>query len=221
MIKTSLSALALAVLLLAAATGAQAHPHGWIDLGVAVRFDEQGRVTALEQRWRMDPFYSLVVMEELAADASDASMEQRLDRLGLEIRDNLAAQQYFTELRHGQQPVAFGEVENYSVRRRDDRLVFSFLLPLATPLAPGDMPLRYRVFDPSYYIEVVHEADDGEPRPQALTLRGAAKGCSARIVPADPDPARVAEAAQLDIDETAEPGLGRFFAETGEVTCQS
>ncbi|WP_242458020.1 DUF1007 family protein [Halomonas sp. YLGW01] len=221
MIKTPLLALALTVLLLGTAPEARAHPHGWIDLGVVVHFDQQGRVTALEQRWRMDPFYSLVVMEELAADASETSMEQRLDRLGLEIRDNLAAQQYFTELSHGGQPLALGDVENYSVRRRDDRLVFSFLLPLATPLAPGDMPLRYRIFDPSYYIEVVHEADDEGPRMDALTLRGAADDCAARIISADPDPARVAEAAQLDIDETAEPGLGRFFAETGEVTCQS
>lgn len=221
MIKTPLLALALMVLLLGTSPEAKAHPHGWIDLGVAVRFDERGRVEALEQRWRMDPFYSLVVMEELAAADDDASMEQRLDGLGLEIRDNLAARQYFTELTHGERSVPLGEVEAYSVRRRDARLVFSFVLPLEVPLAPGDTPLRYRVFDPSYYLEVVHEADDEVPRADALTLRGAPDGCTTRIVQADPDPAKVAQAAQLDVDETAEPGLGRFFAETGEVSCQA
>ena len=218
--RTASFALALLVLL-APVGGAQAHPHGWIDLGVAVQFDDQGRVVALAQRWRMDPFYSLVMMEELAAEEGANSMEERLDRLGLEIRDNLAAQQYFTELTHGQRPLEVAEVENYSIRRQEGRLVFSFLLPLVTPLAPGTTPLRYRVFDPSYYIEVVHEADDEVPRANALTLRGAAEGCDAHIIKADPDPAKVAQAAELDIDESGEPGLGRFFAETGEVTCRA
>ncbi|WP_245184459.1 DUF1007 family protein [Halomonas salinarum] len=219
--RISLLGLVLMALLFGSAGVAHAHPHGWIDLGMTVQFDDRGRVTALQQRWRMDPFYSLVVMEELAAEESTDSMEERLDLLGLEIRDNLATREYFTEIDHGGRPVAVGDVEDYSIRRQGDRLVFSFLLPLEKPLALGDAPLRYQVFDPSYYIEVVHEAEDEMPRDDALTLRGVGEACNARIIAADPDPAKVAMAAQLDADETAEPGLGRFFAETGEVACEA
>lgn len=218
--RTLLFVLPLMALLLGPVADAHAHPHGWVDLGVTVQFDDQDRVAALEQRWRMDPFYSLVLMEELAAVESEKSMEERLDQLGLEIRNNLASQHYFTELSYDGHSVPLGEVHDYSIRRQGGRLVFSFLLPLAEPLALDGAPLRYRVFDPSYYIEVLHEAKDETPRADALTLRGAPEGCSGHILPADPDPAKVAMAAQLDVDETSEPGLGRFFAETGEIACE-
>ena len=42
-----------------------AHPHGWIDLSVRVITNDEGVATGLHQAWRMDPFYSLVVFEEL------------------------------------------------------------------------------------------------------------------------------------------------------------
>lgn len=203
---------------------AQAHPHGWIDLRMRVVFDAQGHVVALQQAWLMDPFYSLVVREELEAMKKGTSMAQRLDHLGTEIRDNLADQHYFTELSYAGRPVALGEVADYTTRLADERLEFSFVLPLAEPLAlseavAGNEALRYKVYDPTYYIEVVHMAENAVPSPQALALTGAAPECRTTIIPADPDPAKVMQAAMLDVNDTGEAGLGRFFAETGEVVC--
>ncbi|WP_431025055.1 DUF1007 family protein [Halomonas sp. H5] len=197
----------------------QAHPHGWIDLGVRVILDDQGRVEALHQRWRMDPFYSLVLLEELGRAQGDEPMEARLDQLGLEIRDTLAPQGYFTEVSHGGDALALGEVSEYTVMERGGRVEFIFLLPLDEPRPLGEATLRYRVFDPTYYIEVVHEADDRAPREDALVVGGDHE-CETRILPADPDPAQVAEAARLDTDDQAPEGLGRYFAETGEIQCR-
>ncbi|MBF8222930.1 DUF1007 family protein [Halomonas sp. 328] len=199
--------------------GAQAHPHGWIDLSVRLILDDQGRVEALHQRWRMDPFYSLVLLEELGRAEGDEPMEARLDQLGLEIRDTLATQGYFTELSRDGEPLALGEVSEYTVMERGGRVEFIFLLPLAEPRLLGEATLRYQVFDPTYYIEVVHEADDRAPREDALVV-ASAHDCETRILPADPDPAKVAQAARLDITDEAPEGLGRYFAETGEVQCR-
>ncbi|PXX95066.1 hypothetical protein CR157_19445 [Halomonas sp. LBP4] len=196
---------------------AQAHPHGWIDLRMRLMFDDEGRLEALYQSWRMDPFYSLVVLEELGQAEGEGGLEAGLDRLGVEIRDNLAPQGYFTELRLDGEVVALGEVNEYTVMERGGRVEFVFLLPLAEPLVLGGETLRYQVFDPSYYIEVVHEDDDGTPRDDALVVSG--RECTTGILPADPDPERVMEASMLDVTDEAEPGLGRYFAETGEVTC--
>ena len=148
---------------------ARAHPHGWIDLSVRVITDDQGMVSGLHQTWRMDPFYSLVVFEELQ-QVENASLEEGLDQLGKEIRDNLAL-------------------------------------------------LTYQVFDSTYYIEVVHEEEGGQPRDDALILHGE-PSCELSILPADPDPELVMQAALLDKDESGEPGLGRYFAETGQVDCR-
>lgn len=196
---------------------ARAHPHGWIDLRMRLMFDDEGRLEALYQSWRMDPFYSLVVLEELGQAAGEAGLEAGLDQLGVEIRDNLAPQGYFTELRLDGEEVTLGEVSEYTVMERGGRVEFVFLLPLAEPLALGEETLRYQVFDPSYYIEVVHEDDDDTPLDDALVVNG--RECTTGILPADPDPERVMEAAMLDVTDEAEAGLGRYFAETGEVTC--
>jgi ABC-type uncharacterized transport system substrate-binding protein len=209
------------VLLLVTAGGvspAYAHPHAWIDLGMRLVFDDRGRLEALHQAWRLDPFSSLVILEELGQAPGGDGLDAGLDRLGAEMRDNLSGHGYFTELHHGEVEVALGEVEEYTVMARGERVEFVFLLPLEAPLSLEGETLRYRVFDPSYYLEVVHEAGDDGPSPEALRI-GEMPGCETRILPADPDPERVAEAARLDVDDTAPEGLGRYFAETGEVRC--
>ncbi len=197
---------------------ANAHPHGWIDLSVRVITDDQGVVTGLHQTWRMDPFYSLVVFEELQ-QVENASLEAGLDQLGKEIRDNLATENYLTEVRINGELQALGEVSEYTALERDGRLTFMFILPLEAPQPLTEAMLSYQVFDPTYYIEVVHEEEGGQPREDALILNGE-PSCELSILPADPDPERVMQAALLDKDESGEPGLGRYFAETGQIDCR-
>lgn len=203
---------------LLASHDARAHPHGWIDLSVRVITDDEGVVSGLHQTWRMDPFYSLVVFEELQ-QVENASLEEGLDQLGTEIRDNLSGEHYLTEVRINDEPQALGEVSEYTAMERDGRLVFMFILPLESPQPLADATLTYQVFDPTYYIEVVHEEEGGQPRDDALILQGE-PACELSVIAADPDPERVMQAALLDKDESGEPGLGRFFAETGQVDCR-
>jgi len=211
--------LGLAILLSLWPLLAAAHPHGWVDVSVQVMTDAQGRAEALQQRWRLDPFYSQLLLEELRAAEGEASMEARLDRLGVEIRHNLAPKHYFTHVTQDGRSVALGEVDDITTLARDGRVELMFRLPLAEPLPLDEAPMRYRIYDPTYYLEVLHEADDEAPRPDALRVAGA--DCTTRILAADPDPAKVAEAASLDRGEQGSEGLGRFFAETGEVQCDA
>ena len=209
---------ALVVGSLLASPLAMAHPHGWIDMSVRVITNDDGAVTGLHQTWRMDPFYSLVVMEELQ-QVPGTSLEQGLDQLGSEIRNNLAAQHYFIEVRIGSEKQSFGDVTEYTALERDGRLTFMFILPLTSPQPLSGQVLEYQVFDPTYYIEMVHEEEGDEPSPQALILNGE-PDCTLSVLPADPDPEKVLQASLLDVDEEGEPGLGRHFAETGRVDCR-
>lgn len=195
---------------------ALAHPHGWVDYRVILHFDDRSNVTALEQVWVMDPFYSLTLTEELSRAEGDESMEQRLDMLGDEIAQNLRGENYLTHVTHAGEPVALDDLRDYTIRQNDDqRLVFRFVLPLAEPLALGGSPLAWQVYDDTYYIEFLYDQDTDTP----IALQDAPADCTSRVIPADPDPQRVADAAALDRDATAPSGLGRFFAETGELTC--
>lgn len=212
--------LAAAALLCLAASGlAQAHPHGWIDLRMRLVVDDEGRLTGLHQSWRMDPFYSLVVLEELGQAGGEDGLEAALDQLGGEIRDNLVPHGYYTELRLGDDKLTFDPVNDYTVLERGGRVEFIFLLPLADPQPLAGRTLSYQVFDPTYYIEMVHEDGDGAPAEASLRV-GGELDCETRIHQPSPDPELVMRAAMLDVDDEAEPGLGRHFAETGEVTCR-
>lgn len=199
---------------------AVAHPHGWIDLSVKVISDDQGRVTALEQHWRLDPFYSLVVMEELG-QVEDASLEQGIAALGRQMRDNLVPLGFFTEIYLDGKPIETAEVSEYTTRLSNDRLVFMFRLPLATPQPLAGSQLSYQIYDPTYYLEVVHEADTQQRiDADALTVQQSSPECALSVTSADPDPEVVMRAAMLDVDEQGEPGLGRYFAETGVIDCR-
>ncbi|MFB9146028.1 DUF1007 family protein [Halomonas alkalicola] len=210
---------AVALLCFAMSGLAHAHPHGWIDLRMRLVVDDEGRLTGLHQSWRMDPFYSLVVLEELGQAGGDDGLEAALDQLGSEIRDNLVPYGYYTELYAGDQKQAFDAVNDYTVLERGGRVEFIFLLPLAEPQPLAGQTLRYQVFDPTYYIEMVHEEEERVPAEDAL-LVGGELACETLIHQPSPDPELVMRAAMLDVTDEAEPGLGRHFAETGEVTCR-
>lgn len=192
---------------------ARAHPHAWIDLRISVVFDEQDRVTALRQVWRIDPFYSLVLVEEMAEEAEGDTMEEKMTDIGNRMIDNLGPYDYFTEVRHGEQRVRGATVSEHRLQRNQGRLELHFTLNLETPLDPAAGTLHYAVFDPSYYIEILHDPD------AAVTLQGASERCGLHIVQPRPDPAVVARAAALDAGQTGEPGLGRHFTERAEVRC--
>ncbi|HSP00708.1 MAG TPA: DUF1007 family protein [Thioalkalivibrio sp.] len=195
------------------AAPAQAHPHAWIDLRIAVVFDEAGRITALRQFWRIDPFYSLVLAEEMSTDAVGDTLDEKMADIGTRMIENLGPYQYFTEIRHAGQPLTDAAVGDYGLSNQAGRLELAFTLTLPEPVDPEAGAFTYAVFDPSYYIEILHDPD------ATVALEGASERCALRIRQPRPDPAVVARAAALDADQSGEPDLGRHFTEHGEVTC--
>ncbi|MBS3785518.1 MAG: DUF1007 family protein [Gammaproteobacteria bacterium] len=206
------------LLLIALPQWVNSHPHGWIDIRVNVVMNEAGQLAALEQRWKMDPFYSLALIEELNLLGATGKSEA-LRLMADEIQQNLTAEQYNTEAEINDTRLAFGPVETYELAEIEQQIVFMFTLPLSTPISMQAATLQYQIFEPTYFLEMLHEEDRNQPIPEALTVTGPLQ-CETRIIAADPDPALVMEAAELGIDEEGEHGLGRFFADTGEVVCQ-
>lgn len=206
------------LLLIALPQWVNAHPHGWIDIRVNVVLDDKGQLVALEQRWKMDPFYSLALIEELNRLGATGKTEA-LDLMADEIQQNLTADQYNTQAEINGQRLEFGTVKTYELVDIDQHIVFAFTLPIEQPTPMQGATLQYQIFEPTYFLEMLHEADRNQPIPDALTVQGPLQ-CQTRIVAADPDPKLVMEAAELGIDEQGEYGLGRYFADTGEVVCQ-
>jgi ABC-type uncharacterized transport system substrate-binding protein len=205
----------LVVLGLSAPFTVIAHPHNWIDLRVEVRFNKDGRAVGLFQKWLFDDIYSVTITEGMDSDGDGLPDRARLDELHKSVVSNLKAHNYFTHVEHEGNGITFGPVSQGAMTMYGNRLEFSFYLPFATPLDPRRSPLNYRVFDPSYYIEMLHaESKD------AVVLRAAPEGCSYRLQQPKPDPKQIAYAASLP--PGADGGdLGRFFTEKIVVKCQN
>ncbi len=195
---------------------AGAHPHAWIDVEVEVRVDAAARVTALHMVWLFDDIYSAYVTQGLSFTGSDALDPERTARILAVMMKNLARFHYMTAVEAGSGPVEFAPPVEAAVVLRGRRLELEFTLPLAEPVPVRPGPVTYSVYDPSYYIEMLHAE-----KADAVRLRGAPAGCRPELTPPHPDPERVREAAALDRNQSGSEGLGAFFAERVEIVCDT
>jgi len=211
----SFRSLLVSLVFLLSAGNLQAHPHVWIDLRVTPQLNDQGEMTALRQAWRFDPFYSLMLIEELEKGGPAEELEQRLDELALEVAKNLQNFDFFTRVRAAGQRQALAEVTEYNLMQVGRRVEFSFVLPLEQAIALQDQPLQYQVYDPSYYIEILHvpgRGVDQEPLPAT---------CKVDLQEPNPSSDLIEKALALDEDDVPEdPQLGEHFTETVTLDCR-
>ncbi len=204
-------ALVLGLLLPASAL---AHPHAWIDLRVGLVFDDAGGLVSMQQSWRIDPTYSHMLLEDLTRDLDGATgIDSALEHAAERILENLAAYAYFTELQRADEHLDVPQARDPRLTLEDRRLHLRFELPLnELDIQAGDA-FSYRVFDPEYWIEILHDAADivfVENRP----------GCEVVINEARPDPQLIRYAATLERqDRSPVNDLGRHFAEVATLEC--
>ena len=212
-------AIALLILpgLMFAAAAAQAHPHAWIDLQVTLERDADGRITHMRHQWRFDPTYGQYLYDDAQQHQPGASAEQRLQGLAREIHANLAEYEWYSHVEAGEDPVAVKPAGPASMAREDDLLFLRFRLALEQPVDAAATPLHYQVYDPTYFIEILHEEAGGT---RILAADGLiAADCHAERTRPRPDPAMVARAMALDYGASAEYDLGKHFAERITVRC--
>lgn len=201
---------------LASSGAAKAHPHAWIDLWVEVVFDESGAATGLRQTWLFDDFYSVYATEGMDEDGDGQPDKDLLAQLVRENIESLAEYSYFTKAWIGGTAIELGEVTEMSSQMQEKRLAMVYYVPFAKPVRTDIGPLEYSVYDPTYYIEILHaEAAD------AIQLASPPAGCSYALAAPEPKEEEVALAFSLSNSETAGDGLGGYFAERVTVTCSS
>lgn len=198
--------------LLVFAQTAFSHPHAWIDLRSRVLLNDKGEIRALELAWWFDDYYTVLVAEELGT--GEQPTEDYLDEIAERNLSNLQEYEYFTAITYDGERQAVSEVTRYDTEVRDGRLWMRFEVPLATPIDPKAGEVTFSVYDPTYWIEIVHL--EGEP---ILFSGERAEQCLGEIKQPNPTIEEVSLAAALDQDETAGDGLGELFAETVVVSC--
>jgi ABC-type uncharacterized transport system substrate-binding protein len=190
-----------------------AHPHAWIDVVVVFETNSKDEVTAMAQTWIIDPTYSRYLHDDAMAQFEGATPEEKLANLGAEILDNLGEYHWYTEVHADERGIAVRPEGPPELVMRDRQIRFQFRLTLAEPVDPRTQTLRYAVYDPTYFIEVLHEPTTA-PRLELTT-----GPCRLDIVKPRPDPMVVARALALDYNQTGEADLGRHFAEKVTAHC--
>ena len=208
-----LALLCAALLLAVAPRPGAAHPHSWIDIEVELHFSPDGRLAALKQFWIFDEAYTAYTTTQSRGGRAARPDPRRLLEQAREMLKNLKEYDYFTRIEQGGRRLALGEAREPGAELREARLVISFVLPLAAAADVRAAPLTYAVFDPSYFIEMLHVDA------KAIRLVGAPADCAARLRQPTPDPNLAARAAALDATQSGGDTLGQEFAERVSVRC--
>ena len=196
-----------------AALPAAAHPHAWIDMHSEVMLDDQGDVEGLRLYWVFDEWYTTYIASEFAK--SDTLSKEFLMSLAQQNLANLAEYDYFAKVLVDGKKAPIGNVTKFDTGLMSERLWLRFEVPLADRVDPRKSKVSYKVYDPTYYIEILHV----EHNP--VTFKG--KGvdhCSAKVIDANPTFDAVGLASALDVTQTGGDNLGELFAQTVEVSCR-
>ncbi len=206
-------AILIASALLCMLNPAISHPHSWIDLRSTVVLDGNGQVIAIEQEWLFDDFYSIFVTEDVSQTAAD--QKKALTDLAETNLNNLREYDYFTEVRIGGAKAKLDVVREFESELRNGRLWMRFVVPLAEPVDLSAKLLSFAVYDPTYYVEILHLEGD------VVAFKGGGVAqCTGQVIRPKPSFEMVSLAQALDRDAEPDNTLGRMFAEQVEVSCR-
>lgn len=211
--RARLGLLALVLATVSGVSPAASHPHAWIDLRSTVIVRSDGHITALEEEWLFDRFYTLLATLGLGEEPS-----ARLNALTELARTNLNKLRlhgYFIHARADEAKVDVAPVTEFETAVRDERLWLRFVPPLMTPIDPKRQVFVFSVFDPSYFIEMRHIKD----RPIMFRDEGS-NACRGDIQTPQPTAAALVLASALDRNAKAPEAFGELFAEKVIVTCR-
>jgi len=195
---------------LSSVTSALGHPHMWVDLESRVVLNIDDGSVAIQQVWLFDDFFSTSVTEDssLYPGGINAGIQKEIER----ITEALKPYNYYTEIEMGGKNLSSTLVGDVTWEVIQNRIEMRFTL---APNESSDLQgWSYAIFDPTYYIEMLHAEGS------SITIDGDfAQKCNSWIEQPNPSADAVALSQSTTLDNNADDTLGRFFAETVHVSC--
>ena len=201
--------------LAAAAGGAAAHPHQFVDAKVVLLTDAAGRLKAIEASFAMDETESLYIASEFGLDPDGPLTDAQSVEVGQAYAEGYEQFNWFTHPRRGEDALALTAPADARASMSDGVLTIRWTLPLATP-APLNDPVIVQFYDPTFFAEVsVREA--------RLSDAASVDGCGLEKTPWIPGPGDAELLAVLALipptSAPEDPTIGRRFADRLEARC--
>ena len=129
-----------------AATPALANPHVWVEARITFELEEH-RVEGLRFEWRFDDYYSSHAIRTHDLDGDGALEPEEIRALRTDSFDPLARFDYYVHLWVGNERREGHEVDRFSAKVEDKRLVYELSVPVTPPADPGEGPVVVSLFD--------------------------------------------------------------------------
>ncbi len=129
-----------------------AHPHVMVEANLEIVRDEAGQVTELRHVWRFDELFSTTVLVDFDANADNALQPEELEEVSKTVTQSISEQDWFTEVRSGNDTVEIVGPDKIMVDYQDGQLLMFFPARLKQPVSTAAAPFRVSVSDPTYYV---------------------------------------------------------------------
>lgn len=196
--------------------GASAHPHNWITLSTEFKLDEKNQLIGIKQHWEFDIYYSTIRLEEINTNYSQ--QQNGLDAIAKEMALNLAAFDFFSELTIDEQQIKLPSPDDASLAiinaEAQDLLRLTMAFSLKKPIAFNNKALSWRVFDPTYYIDMKHNS-----KTNITISQPNSSACNSQLESAEPTIEMIQYAMNLDRTQKGIQDLGSYFAEQVTISC--
>ena len=196
-----------AVVALACADPAQAHPHVFVTARAEILYGPQGAVVGVRHSWSFDEAYSAYITQGLDKNGDGILTSDELAELAKVNMESLPEVGFFTVAKANGKTQEFGEPTQAALAFDNKILTLTYTLPLKTP-AVANRSFGIEIGDPTYFV-----AFDIAEGTDAVSTRDAPKGCVVRIArPPKLDAGVQQKLAQEDI--TATPDMSGYQVTT-------
>ena len=202
--------LIIALMSLAVAAPAAAHPHVWVTMNTELLYAPDGSVTGLRQSWAFDDMFSAFALQGLTSKEKGKFTRAELAPLAKENVESLKEFNYFTFATADGNKAPFAEPQaDYWAEEKDSIVTLHFVLPFKTPVRAKDLTIE--VYDPTYFVDMELAKQNG------VHLVGAPAGC--KVALEYPRELTYAEGKRLSNEANAQSNWGANFANKIMVKC--
>ena len=148
----SIRILLLALLSLAFAAPARAHPHVWVTIKTELIYAPDGTVTGVRHAWAFDDMFSAFAVQGLESKEKDKFTREELEPLAKVNVESLKEYDYFTYATADGVKVPLTDPQpGYWLDYKDSVLTLNFTLPFKTPIKAKE--LKIDIYDPSIFVD--------------------------------------------------------------------
>ena len=210
---THLKLLFAALLGLALASPALAHPHVWVTMQAELVYAPDGSITGIRHAWTFDDVFSTYATQGIAQKTKGKFTREELHTLAKENVDSLQEYGFFNYafIDGGRRKDAFAAPADYWLDYENDALTLNFTLPFKTPVKAKE--LRIDIHDPEFFVNF--EFADKDP----VKLANAPAACTFTVIKPNDNKFSIQRLDKSFTESNINEGMGAHYGSKIAVKC--